>query len=36
MHSYHPSHRTRPDYVLLGAKILAGLVFFGPILFAVS
>ena len=36
MHSYNPSHRTRRDYVLLGAKILAGLVFFGPVLFAVS
>ncbi|HEY1742830.1 MAG TPA: hypothetical protein VGG18_06660, partial [Granulicella sp.] len=36
MHSPNPSRRTHPDYVLLGAKILAGLVFFGPVLFAVS
>ncbi|WP_158822082.1 DUF6345 domain-containing protein [Granulicella sp. S156] len=36
MHSYNSSHGARPDYVLLGAKILAGLVFLGPVFFAVS
>ncbi|AEU38544.1 hypothetical protein AciX8_4269 [Granulicella mallensis MP5ACTX8] len=38
MHSYNASRRTRPDFVLLSAKIFVGLVLLGPVLlgYAVS